>query len=129
MPVRKSNVVPAYFPTISSDPLASTFVKYCKLFLIKYNPWSDNVCNAWNNIEDDQQIIIYWNGVVQQMRDQGLPIPDHVRRQIVEFNALQDVVLPDTTFDLPTNEQFDADDVNEFNDDDNDVQVQIELNN
>ena len=38
LPVRKSNVVPVYFPTVSSNPLDATFVKYCKLFLIKYNP-------------------------------------------------------------------------------------------
>ena len=64
------------------------------------------------------------------MNDKGLVIPDHIRRQIVEFNALRNVVLNDSSFDLPTNDNVnDVDDSENYNDQDNDVQVQIELNN
>ena len=64
------------------------------------------------------------------MKNKGLVIPDHIRRQIVEFNAVRNVVLNDPLYDLPTNEIVNnVNDSENTNEEDIDVQDQIELNN
>ena len=54
---RRSNSVPVFFPNKSFNQFADDFYVYCKLFLTKYRPWSDNLENAWNNLEEPVEII------------------------------------------------------------------------
>ena len=67
-------MVPVYFPTVSSNPLDATFVKYCKLFLDAYfKPNNDlNINYYWFRVENQARGTAHVHGCFKLMSDPGI---------------------------------------------------------
>ena len=125
IPHTKPNYVPLYYPSISYDPLSPNFHEYCKYFLVKYKPWKDEVSDAWNNLTDSEEIIKYWESHIAYLRDNNIPVADHVRRQMDVYSAVEHL--------MPHNIDAVINSTDTTNDATNDMQVedfdvQLELN-
>ncbi|XP_028417584.1 uncharacterized protein LOC114542031 [Dendronephthya gigantea] len=46
------------FPKLTANPGSPTFGKYCKYQLIKFKPWEDKSSNAWDNMEETDDMFI-----------------------------------------------------------------------
>ena len=46
------------FPKVSSNPHGPDFGRYCKYRLIKFKTWIDNPSNAWDNVDESEQMFI-----------------------------------------------------------------------
>ena len=46
------------FPKVSSNPHGPDFGRYCKYQLIKFKPWVDDPSNAWDNVDEREEMFI-----------------------------------------------------------------------
>ena len=46
------------FRKVSSNPRGPDFVRYCKYQLIKFEPWVDDPSNAWDNVDENEEMFI-----------------------------------------------------------------------
>ena len=46
------------FPKVTANPGSSTFKKYCKYQLIKFKPWEGKSSNAWDSMEETDDMFI-----------------------------------------------------------------------
>ena len=128
IPHVKKNYVPVYYPSVTCDPLSPNFFEYCKYFLVKYRPWKLDVSNAWNNLTDNNDIVVYWENFVTYLKENDLTVPDHVRRQMDIYTAVEHL-MPHNV-DAVTNNTVADDDVNNSNANTQveDFDIQLELN-
>ncbi len=54
---KRSKKIIHYFPKFSGKRNGKKFAEFCKLELVKYRPWTEKRDNAWDNLEEDEEII------------------------------------------------------------------------
>ncbi len=75
---QKSKKILNYFPNISAKRDGKKFSEFCKLELLKYKPWSGNRSNAWNNLEDANEIIAFYDEFMTSKESEEF-VPEPVR--------------------------------------------------